>query len=373
MLENSKSINKIKIGDQKTKMSISLEEFMRVQQELIRLKEEKHNLTEQLKSASSSSQTFLKSLFSGNDATIIERLQKEESELKSTLAKLREQINTLNDQCRGVDQTILNVDQVAAIESLFQTKKRELIRMKSLNETALLDLEEEVELAKNLCESLESGRASFAREKENIMNSIVSLQSSKQTIESRINDLNTINSQLKEDLGLKSTVDENYAELAAQIDQWQEKLQNLELEYKEITNEYDSQEKQLRIIEESKASECNNIKDQQQKQAQECEAQLKTLKKELSTLKARGHADETVTIDIDELIAENDQLQARYNELVRQKKELSAIVNRNQTDCAYLANWIKTEGKSHLQPEMSYKQLQQLLEKKEAELKQAQH
>ncbi|EAY19838.1 hypothetical protein TVAG_129460 [Trichomonas vaginalis G3] len=354
-------------------MSISEDEFMRVQQELIRLKEEKHNLNEQLKSVSNTSQTFLQSLFSGSDASMIERLQKEENELKATLAKLREQISTLNEQCRGVDQAILNVDQVAAIESLFQTKKRELLRMRSLNETALKDLEEEVELAKNLCDSLENGRASFAREKENIFNSIVSLQTSKQTIDTRIKDLQEINAQLKQDLGLKSSVDENYAELAAEIDQWQEKLQNLEKEYKEMTLHFDDREQRLRIIADSKASECDSIKKEQDKQTEDCKSQLKTLKKELSTLKSHGHVEETVTLDIDHIIAENDQLQSRYNELCKRGEELSAIVNKHQTDCAFLANWLRSEGRSHVQPEVSFRQLQQLLEKREAELRNAKH
>ena len=61
-------------------MSISSDEFLRIQNELIRLKAEKHSLQEQLKAATSTSQTFsFQSLFSGSDAQNIERLQKEEN------------------------------------------------------------------------------------------------------------------------------------------------------------------------------------------------------------------------------------------------------------------------------------------------------
>ena len=141
----------------KKKMSISSDEFLRIQNELIRLKAEKHSLQEQLKAATSTSQTFsFQSLFSGSDAQNIERLQKEENELKSSLTKLREQIDSLNEQFKGIDPNIRNVDQIAVIETLFQTKKRELLRMRTLNEKALADLNEEVEIAKSLCDSLDS-------------------------------------------------------------------------------------------------------------------------------------------------------------------------------------------------------------------------
>ena len=351
-------------------MSISSDEFLRIQNELIRLKAEKHSLLEQLKASTTTSQTFLQSLFSGSEAQNIERLQKEENELKQSLSKLREQIDSLNEQFREIDPNIRNVDQIAVIETLFQTKKRELLRMKTLNDKALDDLNEEVEIAKSLCDSLDSGRASFAREKENIDSAIISLQASKQTIENRIKDLKELNLQLNEDLGIKSTVGDDYADLSAQIDEWQEKLQNLELEQKEINLEFDTQEKQLKIVEESKALECKAIKEEQQKQTQAVEEQLKSLKKELSTLKARNPTDETVVdIDIDSLIQENETLQSRYNELEKRNKELQRMVNTYQEECAYLANWLKTETRAHGNPEATFKQLQQLYNTKEEEFK----
>ena len=350
-------------------MSISSDEFLRIQNELIRLKGEKHNLQEQLKAASSTSQTFLQSLFSGSEAQNIERLQKEENELKQSMAKLREQIDSLNDEFKSIDPNIRNVDQIAVIESLFQTKKRELIRMKSLNDKALEDLKEEVDIAKSLCDSLDSGRASFAREKENIDNAIVSLQASKQTIDNRIKDLKELNEQLNKDLGIKSNVGDDYAELSAQIDEWQEKLQNLELEDKEISVEFETQEKQLRIIEESKANECASISEEQQKQTQAVEEQIKALKKELGSLKARTHTDETVNIDVDSLIKENETLQERYNELEKRNKELKGMVNTYQEDCAYLSNWLRTESRPHGNPEATFRQLQQLYNTKEQEYK----
>ena len=352
-------------------MSISSDEFLRIQNELIRLKGEKHSLQEQLKAASTTSQTFLQSLFSGLEAQNIEHLQKEENELKICLAKLREQIDALNEQYREIDPNIRNVDQIAVIETLFQTKKRELIRMKTLNDKALDDLKEEVDIANSLCDSLDSGRASFAREKENIDNAIISLQASKQTIENRIKDLKELNIQLNEDLGIKSSVGDDYVDLSAQIEEWQEKLQNLELENNEITVEFESQEKQLKIVEESKASECKAIKEEQQKQTQAVEDQLKALKKELSTLKARSPSDEAIVdIDVDSLIQENETLQHRYDELQQRNKELKGMVTTYQEDCAYLANWLKSETRAHGNPEATFRQLQQLYNTKEEEFKQ---
>ena len=351
-------------------MSISSDEFLRIQNELIRLKAEKHSLQEQLKAASSTSQTFLQSLFSGSEAQNIERLQKEENELKFSLSKIREQIDSLNEQFKGTDPNIRNVDQIAVIETLFQTKKRELLRMRTLNDKALADLNEEVDIAKSLCDSLDSGRTSFTREKDNIESAILSLQASKQTIDKRIQDLKDLNVQLNEDLGIKSNVGDDYADLSAQIDEWQEKLQNLELENNEMSLEYEAQEKQLKIVEESKAMECKAIKEEQQKQTQAVEEQLKALKKELSTLKARNPTDETVVdIDVDSLIKENETLQSRYNELQKRNKELQGMVNTYQEECAYLANWLKTETRSHGNPETTFKQLQQLYNTKEEEYK----
>lgn len=351
-------------------MSIKQEDFIRLQEDLLRLKTENNQLQEQLKSMPSNNQSFLSNLFSGSEGqSAIDKLHKEEADLKASASKILEQIDNIKEHFRTVDKSILDSDQISVIEALFQTKKRELIRMKALNDTALSDLEEEAELARGLCDSLESGRASYARDKENTENSTTSLQAAKQTIESRINDLKALNQQYREDLGVKSTVDEDAVDLSEQIEVWQEKLESLELDYNEALIDFEAEEKKLSIIEESKARECEAVGRQQQEQMDAAESQLKTLKRELQSLKGCATAAETVQIDIAALEGENAALRARIAETDRRIAELTGRIVENQTESSFIADWMRREGRARGDANSVLAQILKLAEEKEAEWK----
>ena len=79
---------------------IKIEEFQRVQNEVLRYKQENHDLNEQLKSVGITSQTFLQSLFSSSENAEIGRLQKEESDLKKSLSSIQEVNESIQFQCK---------------------------------------------------------------------------------------------------------------------------------------------------------------------------------------------------------------------------------------------------------------------------------
>lgn len=328
-------------------MSISLEEFQRIQNEVLRLKGENHTLAEQIKTAANTSQTFLHSLFSTSENSEIERLQREESELKKSFASISEHNEQLREQCRNANTTESINDQIAMLESLFMTKKRELVRMHELNATTLQDLEEEVELARELCDSLENGRSSLTRDKEVIENSILSLQAARQSIDSRIRDLEALNKQLRSDLGVKAADESENADLASQIAVATHKLHELQVESDEMNATFSRQERELQEILKSKQDECTKLDENQSGQNAQIEEQLKALRHELQSLKSRTRSEDTVEIDVDSLVKENEDLQIRIDDLERKKQELTSIITVNQTDCTYLTKWLKTEQQSH--------------------------
>ncbi|OHS93515.1 hypothetical protein TRFO_11717 [Tritrichomonas foetus] len=338
--------------------SISIEEFQRVQNEVLRLKNENHSLAEQLKNVQNTGPSFLSSFFSSSESTEIEKVQQEEAELKKTLANVQEKNDALREQCRDANssESTFN-DQVNALEALFMTKKRELTRMEELNASTLTDLEEEVSLARELCESLENGRASLARDKEVIENSIVSLQAAKQSIDARTRDLEQLNQQLKSDLGVKTADGTESADLASQIEEAVYKLKALEREYQRSCITFDAQEEELKRVEQEKSKECAELDEQRAQQTAKVEEQLKSLRHELQSLKSRDKADETVEIDIDSLVTENEELQRRIDELEKKRLKLAEQVNDNQVDCFFLGQWVKKEQSSHTDADVVFKEL----------------
>jgi len=349
-------------------MSQNIESFIKIQEELISLKSENHMLSEQLSQVSANSQSFLHSIFSGSEATRIESLQKEENELKRSINTIQEQIEGLKEQCLSMDKGVSSVDQIGFIETLFQTKKRELIRMQELNSSTLKDLEEEVELARELCESLESGRVSFARDKESIESSISSLQMAKSSIFSRISDLESLNNQLRDEIKSKNEGSLNLDDLKSQIREWKSKYADLENHCTLIVGELEAKEKELKDLCKIRASECQKIELEQQNLMASFEEQLKSLKKELHSLKSHVRSEETVEIDVESILQENLDLEHKLADLETKKIGLSKIVLRNQTDCSFLAAWLKREGRSRTDHETAFKGLIQIQCEKASEL-----
>ncbi|KAH0785122.1 hypothetical protein GPJ56_011068 [Histomonas meleagridis] len=346
-------------------MSISLDEFQRVQNEVLRYKTENHNLREQLKNLGTNSQTFLQSLFSSSENAEIERLQKEETELKNSLANIEEHNKAIKDQIREANLPTSQTDQISILESLFLTKKRELTRMKELNSTTLSDLEEEVNLARELCDSLESGRSSLLRDKEVLDSSILSLQGTKQTISSRIQDLQQLNQQLRSDLGVKASNETENADVISQVSNANQRLSELEQELSTMTKSFEDEETHLSQILESKSKEWATIDEQNKAKTADIENQLKSLRLELQSLKKPTVA-ETVEIDVETLMTENTALQTRAEQLEERKKELQNIVMKNQIDCSFLADWIKKEQPTKKNADTVFKELiQKELEAKE--------
>lgn len=336
---------------------ITVTEFARVQKEVLKLKSENHALSEQLQKITNTPQTFLQSFFSTSESNEIERLQREETELKKSLQSMQEHIDSLRDQIRETNNSDNMTTQIATLEALFKTKKRELTRMHELNATTLADLEEEVELSRGLCESLESGRASLSRDKEALDNTILSLQAARQSIDSRIHDLEQLNQQLKNDLGVKAADGNEYADLAEQIDAARKRLEQTEAEYSAMKQQYDAKESNLMETEQTKKKECDALDEINQTQAAKVEEQLKALRSELQSLKTRGKVDETVQLDVDSLVQENAALQARIDDLDKKKEELASIVTANQVDCSFLGQWLKTAQNSHTDAESVFKDL----------------
>lgn len=336
---------------------ITVTEFARVQKEVLKLKSENHALTEQLQKISNTPQTFLQSFFSTAESTEIERLQREEAELKQSLHSMQEHIDSMREQIRESNNSDNITTQIATLEALFKTKKRELMRMYELNATTLADLEEEVELSRGLCESLESGRASLARDKEALDNTILSLQAAHQSIESRIHDLEQLNQQLKADLGVKAADGNEYADLAEQIEEARKRLEATESEYSAMRQKFDAKESQLLETEQKKKKECDALDEVNQSQASKVEEQLKALRSELQSLKTRNRTEETVEIDVDSLVKENAALQARIDDLDKKKAELASVVTENQIDCSFLGQWMKTAQNSHTDADSVFKDL----------------
>lgn len=339
--------------------TISIEEFQRVQNDVLRLKNENHTLSEQLKNVQTSSPSFLSSFFSSSETTEIEKVQQEEAELKKTLANVQEKNDNLKEQCRDFGNSVdLSIeDQINALEALFMTKKRELTRMEELNSSTLSDLEEEVNLARELCESLENGRASIARDMENIENSIISLQAKKQAIEARTKDLEQLNQQLKTDLGIKTQDGSDSLDLISEINEASEKLSQIEKEYQKASIQYEVQEEELQRVEKQKRDEVAELDAQRQQQTQKVEEQLRSLRHELQSLKTREKTDETVEIDVDSLVRENQELQSRIEALDQKKQTLSSWVNENQIDSLFLGQWLKKEQPSHTDADSVFKEL----------------
>lgn len=347
------------MSNQEDTETISIEEFQRVQNEVLRLKNENHMLSEQFKNVQTSSPSFLSSFFSSSETTEIEKVQQEEAELKKTLANVQEKNESLKEQCRDYGNTadLTIEDQINALEALFMTKKRELTRMEELNKTTLSDIEEEANLARELCESLENGRASIARDKENFENSIISFQAKKQAIEARIKDLEQLNQQLKSDLGIKTQDGTDSLDLMTEIKEASEKLAQIEKEYQKARIQYDAQEEELQRVEKQKSEEVAELDAQRQQQTQKVEEQLKSLRHELQSLKTRDKTDETVEIDVDLLIRENQDLQSRINDLDKKKQALSKKVYDNQIDSSFLGQWLKKEQASHTDADSVFKEL----------------
>jgi SMC interacting uncharacterized protein involved in chromosome segregation len=113
----------------------------------------------------------------------------------------------------------------------------------------------------------------------------------------------------------------------------------------------------LKEIDSGKRQQCDSLDERYQAQAAEVEEQLKSLRQELQSLKSRNPSDETVEIDVDSLVKENAELQARIDELDRRREELGEMVTANQTDCGFLAQWLKREQGSHADPEAIFKEL----------------
>lgn len=326
---------------------IELDDIALARNTLNRLKDERQDLIKQLNSLNQPiHSSIISAFFSSSEEQNIERLKKEESELKASLQKVAGQINEFKQQMEDVDRTIIDSDHISVIEALFQSKKRELTRLKSLNEAALNDLGEEVELARSLCESLESGKSSFSRDKEVIDGSIASLQSARATIEQRIADVTKLNEQLREELRVKSGEHLGIQSIMEEYDSLNDQYQELELEYRETCLEFDSKLNDLRIIEETKANECRAIRDEQQELMRKNEDQLKALKNELQSIGSRTIKDSKLEIDINKLVEENQSLEKKLNELKDINSMLRETSNKYQEECSYLVNWLKKETKS---------------------------
>ena len=343
---------------------IKIEEFQRVQNEVLRYKQENHDLNEQLKSVGITSQTFLQSLFSSSENAEIGRLQKEESDLKKSLSSIQEVNESIQVQCKEFSSFENENDQIKYLENLFLTKKRELTRLKELNTTTLNDLEEEVNLAHELCDSLESGKVSLSRDKESLENSILSLKGIKQSMDARIKDLEQLNQKFKMELGGKESLLKETEDASIQTKNLNQKLSEIEKENAKMFQEFDEAEKIMKQKESEKIDELEKINKQNSVKTTEIENELKSLRQELQSLKRRDTVNETVEIDVDILIKENNELQARVNELENKKKELSDLVYQQQVDCSFLVQLLKKEHQ-HKDPDTIFKDLIQ----KELELK----
>lgn len=346
---------------------ITVTEFARVQQEVLKLKSENHMLKEQLQKTSSAPQTFLQSWFSSSESSEIEKLQKEEAELKKSFQAMQDHNDSLREQIKEANISDSLATQIATLEALFKTKKRELIRMHELNATTLSDLEEEVELSRGLCESLENGRASLTRDKEALENTIRSLKGAKQSIETRLKDLEELNQQLRQDLGVRAADGSEYADLAIRIEESREGLDRMEKELAEMKESFEKEETRLAEIEEKKRKQCETIDASNQGQAAKVEEQLKALRNELQSLKSRDKVEETVEIDVDSLVKENADLQARIDELEKRREVLAGMVMANQIDCVFLTAWLKREPKSHTDANSVFRDLMEQEERKKKE------
>ena len=345
------------VKNEMTDPVISVAEFQRVQQEVLRLKNENLDLTDHLNRSQSVGPRFLSTFFSGSESGDVDRAQQEEAELKKALASLQAKNDTLRDQLRDLVRDSSVADRVETLEQLFLTKKRELTRMMELNESTLSDLSEEIDLARELCESLENGRASLARDKEVIENSIASLQIAKQSIEARTKDLEELNRQLLRDLGEKEADGNNVAGIEEKIQVETRRLRELEKEYQRLSITFDAQEEELYRVECQKEKEVAEIDDQRNKQTEKIENQLRSLRHELQSLKTRDRNEETVQIDVDSLVRENKELQDRIDEMDRKKLALAQLVNDHQTDCAFLGKWLKKEQVAHTDPDTVFRDL----------------
>jgi chromosome segregation ATPase len=286
-----------------------------------------------------------------------ERLQHEESDLKKSVQVHQEKNNALREQLQTANVSESLGTQIATLDALFKTKKRELTRMKELNTTTLTDLEEEVELARGLCESLEGGRASLSRDKEALESTSLSLQAARQSLEGRIRDLEQVNHQLRSDLGVKESDTSESVDLAFQFREATERLAALTAEHAEQNSRSDAEEALLAEREQQRRRECEALDQRHQEQAAQIEEELRSLRKELQGLKSRSPADETVEIDVDALVQENAELRGKIGALERRAGEMSEIVNDHQVDCLFLGNWLKSEGTGHGDPEKAFQAL----------------
>jgi chromosome segregation ATPase len=337
--------------------SITVQEFDRVQKEVQQIKWENHHLREEIAKVTTASQGIFQSLFSSAEKTEIDRLEHEEADLKKSIQTLQERNDALREQCRQFNTSESLTTQIATLDSLFKTKKRELTRMHELNATTITDLEEEVELAQGLCDSLESGRSSLSRDKEALENTILSLQAARQSIDSRVRDLEQLNQQLRADLGVKAVDGSESTDISFQYEDATHKLKLLEAEFADITKRFDADEERLQQIEAAERRECETLDQQYQAQTAQVEEQLRTLRHELQSLKSRNPSDETVEIDVDSLIRENAELQVRIDNLERRRLELAETVNDNQIDCCFLGQWMKKEQNSHSDAETAFRDL----------------
>lgn len=338
---------------------IKIEEFQRVQNEVLRYKQENHDLSEQLKGVSAATPTFLQSLFSSSENAEIDRLQKEESDLKKSLSSILEANEAIQLQCKGFDMFESEKDQIRYLENLFLTKKRELTRMKELNAATVSDLEEEVNLAQELCDSLESGRVSLNRDKESLENSILSLKGVRQSLDARINDLKQLNQKFKLELGVKEVQSKESEGACMQTESLNHKLEELERENAKMFKEFDDDENMLRQKENEKMDKLNKINEQNNVKTNEIENALKSLRQELQALKRKETVSKTVEIDVDVLIQENNDIKSRNDELDVKKKELSELVFQQQVDCNFLVQWLKKE-RSHKDSDTIFKELIQM-------------
>ena len=349
---------------------ITVTEFARVQKEVLKLKSENHMLMEQLQKMSNAPQTFLQSWFSSSESSEIEKLQKEEAELKKSLQAMQEHNDSLREKIKDSSVSGNLEAQTATLDALFKTKKRELTRMHELNATTLADIEEEVQLSHGLCESLENGRASLSRDKEALENTILSVQAAKQSIDTRVRDLQELNQQLRQDLGVRAADGSEYADLAIRIEESRGALEKMEKELAAMKERFDAEEARLVETEQKKRMECEAIDARNQSQAAKVEEQLKALRHELQSLKARDKTEETVELDVDSLVKENSDLQARIDELEKRRVALSQMVLANQIDCVFLGNWLKREQVSHTDADSVFKDLVQKESQAKEELRQ---
>jgi chromosome segregation ATPase len=320
---------------------IKVQEFERLQQDVVRLKQENHQLREQISKLSTVSPTFRFHFFPGTERAEIEKLQHEEAELKKSLQVHQEKNEALREQCQTANISVPIELQIANLDSLFKTRKRELTRMKELNTHALTDLEDQVTIARELCESLESGRDSLSRDKEVVESTTLSLRAARQSLEARIQELERVNQQLRADLGVKTADSSESMDLAFQLRDATDRLASLTAEYAEMNARYDAEEALLGKKEEQRRHECELLDQKHQEQAAQIEGELRSLRKELQGLKSRSPADETVEIDVDTLIQENADLRAKIQALERTAAEMATVVHDNQVDCLFLGNWLK--------------------------------